>query len=112
MNYSYTTLIALGGLFFGQPAFAEKLITEHYIITIDSKCPEGEVTCDKVYYQGVNKKTGQSIKLKGKTLHTKCADGATPCRFIGYVFKNGNIIYEVSDDGASLVKEGKKNSSE
>ena len=32
-------------------------------------------------------------------LHTLCADGATPCRFLGYKFENGNTTYYVHQDG-------------
>jgi hypothetical protein len=33
-------------------------------------------------------KTGQSIRLTGKTIHTTNAPGVTPGRFLGYEFRN------------------------
>ena len=35
----------------------------------------------------------------GKTLHVTCADGVTPCRFIGYEFRRGAYLYMVWEDG-------------
>lgn len=88
-------------------ALASELLTPSFKITIDSHCEEGNVTCDKVTYLGVNRKTGASIKLKGKTLHTTCADGVSPCRFIGYLFKNGNVQYLIEEDGQLTVTRNK-----
>ena len=59
-------------------------------------------------YTGTSKKTGKSIKLRGKTLHTLCADGVTPCRFLGYEFRKGSVYYRVMEDGSLLVMQGKK----
>ncbi len=81
----------------------EILKTKNFKIYIRSNCLEGAVTCDKVFYEGINVRTGDSIKLVGKTLHTTCADGITPCRFLGYEFRNGNYRYVVRNDGLLLV---------
>jgi len=80
-------------------ALAQKLVTEHFEIIITSNCAEGEVTCNNVTYDGKNRKNGSSIHLKGKTLHSLCADGVTPCSFQGYAFTNGNIDYIVHENG-------------
>jgi MOSC domain-containing protein YiiM len=32
----------------------------------------------------------------------------TPCRFLGYRFDNGDVIYEVSEDGLLRVTQGGK----
>lgn len=90
-----------------QSALASELITPSYKITVRSNCEEGNVTCDKISYVGVNRKTGKSITLTGKTRHTICADGVTPCQFLGYVFQNKNIQYLVNEDGTLLVTRNK-----
>ncbi|MRX08573.1 hypothetical protein GJ697_12055 [Pseudoduganella sp. FT25W] len=87
--------LALGAL----PALAQKLDTPSFVIQIISNCAEGSVTCDNVNYVGTSKKTGKSVRLRGKTVHSLCADGVTPCRFQGYEFKSGNTHYFVSEDG-------------
>jgi hypothetical protein len=86
---------------------ARVLETQNYIIEIEKNCPEGYVTCDNVSYRGTHKSRDAEIKLKGETLHTLCADGVTPCRFLGYQFKNGNITYLVEDDAALTVMRNK-----
>jgi len=89
--------------------FAEELETPSYKVTIQSNCAEGYVSCDDVSYTGVNKKSGKSIALKGYTWHTLCADGVTPCRFLGYKFKNSTVTYTVSEEGLlEVVKKGNK----
>ncbi|MEA5511754.1 hypothetical protein VB715_18440 [Crocosphaera sp. UHCC 0190] len=86
----------------------ETLKTKNFKITINSNCQEGEVTCDHVSYEGINVNTGESLQLIGKTLHTTCADGITPCRFLGYEFLNGKYRYMVTEDGSLLVYQGEK----
>ena len=90
------------------------LETPNHLISITPRCPEGDVTCDKVSYQGINKKTGAALKLNGgTTVHTTCADGITPCRFIGYSFRNGKHTYFIGEDPdgekgtLTVKKEGK-----
>ncbi|HET8789902.1 MAG TPA: hypothetical protein VFM75_01715 [Modicisalibacter sp.] len=85
------------------PAMAEALVTPNYVVTIESHCAEGNVTCDDVTYTGKSRKSGNAITLKGTTWHTLCADGVTPCRFLGYRFKNGNSTYFVTQGGKLLV---------
>ena len=85
---------------------AGTLITPSFTVKIDVQCEEGNVTCDKVGYLGTSRKTGKSLSLRGKTLHGMCADGVTPCRFLGYAFKNGDTSYLVLDEGTLLVKRG------
>ncbi|MCU4677752.1 hypothetical protein N7931_19265 [Catenovulum sp. 2E275] len=78
---------------------AEILETPNYKVSIQSNCQEGEVGCSNYVYEGQSKKSGNSISLKGSSWHTTCNDGETPCRFLGYKFKNGNIMYYVHQDG-------------
>jgi hypothetical protein len=86
---------------------AQTLLTDNYQVNIKVQCPEGNVTCDKVRYAGTNRKTGKTIELTGRTVHTTCADGITPCRFLGYQFRNGAVTYSVWEradgDGATLA---------
>lgn len=92
----------------GASSAAQRLATESFDITIQARCPEGVVGCDDVLYVGVHRRSGRSIRLVGRELHTRCADGVTPCRFIGYAFDNGNTRYVVSEDGALIVRQGEK----
>jgi hypothetical protein len=102
-------IIALSGLillFFPNLALAETFTSENYAIAIEQNCAEGEVTCDNVSYQGVAKKTGNRIELKGSTWHSMCPDGVTPCQFLGYWFENGNTSYSVSVFGLLQIRRG------
>jgi len=71
-------------------------------------CDEYAVTCDNVKYVGVSKRTGKSITLTGKTVHTVGADGVTPARFLGYMFKNGKTTCFVGEDGELRVTRGSR----
>lgn len=86
---------------------AATLTTKNYVVNIATNCEEGTVTCDNVTYRGISKQTGKAITLKGSTKHTTCADGITPCRFLGYEFKSGNITYLVLESGLLQVFKGK-----
>lgn len=92
----------------GYAGYTKTLNTTNFTITISQQCPEGHVTCETVKYIGLSKKTRRSIELNGTTLHTTCADGS-PCRFVGYVFENGNITYKVLEQGLLQVIENGTN---
>jgi hypothetical protein len=79
------------------------LTTPSFIVRITVNCSESSVTCDDVKYVGTSKKTGESIRLRGKTKHSMCADRVTPCSFQGYEFWNGETYYRVLDDGRLSV---------
>lgn len=81
----------------------QTLDTPHYVVTIESLCREGEVTCDQIRYEGVSKRSGNSIRLIGHTLFSLCADKVTPCRFLGYQFRNGNVTYQILEPGILRV---------
>ena len=83
--------------------FAQQLDTPNYTVEIQQLCPEGEVQCQDVLYKGTSKLSGASIELQGSTLHSLCADGVTPCRFLGYQFNNGRIRYLVFESGLLQV---------
>ena len=82
---------------------AQQLDTPNYTVEIQQLCPEGEVQCQQVLYKGTSKVSGASIELKGTAWHSVCADGVTPCRFLGYQFKNGRIRYLVHESGLLQV---------
>ncbi|AMK76663.1 hypothetical protein A1342_19045 [Methylomonas methanica] len=95
-------------IFCSQLCAADTLTTASYVVTITRHCEEGDVSCNNVSYHGVSKKTGKSIDLKGSAKHAMCADGVTPCQFLGYQFKTGNISYLVLESGALRVVKGDK----
>ena len=84
-----------------------RLDTPSFKITVDVRCPEGEVTCDDVGYVGKNKKTGETLELTGKTAHHMDGEG-TPTRFLGYIFKNNDVTYFLSEEGELRVTRGEK----
>jgi hypothetical protein len=92
---------------FASALLASTLNTPSFTVTIASHCEEGNVTCDNVSYLGVSKKTGNSVSLKGKTIHTRCKDGS-PCRFLGYEFRSGRTFYRVLEEGRLEVSQGNK----
>lgn len=89
-------------------ANAETLKTKNFNVEITRNCPEGYVTCNDVTYVGKHLRTGNSIRLTGKTIHSKGADGVTPGRFLGYEFRNYNYRYRVTAENELLVYKGKK----
>lgn len=103
MTFGRAAVLAL--LLSGSPPAAAQqvLATESWDITIDVRCPEGEVGCRDVRYTGVHRKTGRALKLPGRELHTLCADKVTSCRFLGYVFRHGRQRYFVWEDGTLAV---------
>ena len=82
------------------------LDTPSFTIRIEVRCPEGEVTCRNVIYRGENKRTKKTLQLRGRTVHSLCADRVTPCRFLGYAFRNGRFTYFVSERGELVVQNG------
>ncbi|MDF5712614.1 MAG: hypothetical protein PUP93_01705 [Rhizonema sp. NSF051] len=86
-------------------AIAETLKTKSFNIKITRNCQEGNVTCNNVTYYGRSLKTGASVRLTGKTVHKTCADGVTPCRFLGYEFRNKQYLYRVTQEGLLQIYE-------
>lgn len=101
-------------LAFAQPSVADTLTTPTYVITITSHCEEGDMDCDNVSYQGVNRNNKKSIRLKGHDVVHYCPDdqgdgpGKTPCHHMGYEFANGKTKYFVSDEGSVEITQGVK----
>lgn len=96
----------LAGIAAGVPA--QTLVTPGYRVTIEPRCPEGEVACAEVGYRGVSRRSGRAITLEGRTLHGLCADGVTPCRFLGWEFRNGDTVYRVLESGELQVTRGER----
>lgn len=95
-------------MFIAASAAADTLVTKNYTVGIQVNCPEGDVVCDDVSYHAVSHKSGNELRLKGKTLSRMCADGVTPCQFLGYEFTHGNTTYLVLDSGQLRVTQGDK----
>jgi hypothetical protein len=102
-------LLATGLIAIASASRGDTLETPSYRITVESRCPEGYVTCDDVQFVGVCKKTGRSVRLTGSTVHTFGPDGVTPAHFVGYMFKRGKTTYFVDGwDGEFRVTRGSK----
>lgn len=91
-----------------QASAGEELLTPSFRVVVQRRCPEGTVVCEQVSYRGEDRATGAAISLTGSTEYHMCADGQTPCRFLGYRFANGNVIYEVSEEGWLTVTQAGK----
>jgi hypothetical protein len=100
-------LLAIVLILAAASSLADTLTTPSYKITIVG-CDEYVVSCDTVKYVGVSRKTGKSIALTGRTVHTTGADGVTPSRFLGYEFKNGRTTYFVGEEGELRVTQDSK----
>ncbi|QLK62995.1 hypothetical protein GE278_20555 [Enterobacteriaceae bacterium Kacie_13] len=68
----------------------------HFDIDIKVNCPEGEIECDDVSYDGINKKTGARLHLKGRVITNYYSHD-----FRGFEFKNGNYIYTLRPHSAA-----------
>ncbi len=84
---------------------AAELMTGTYHLEIESKCGEGNVTCESILMTGQNKHSGEPVTLTGETWHTVCADGS-PCRFLGYRFFDGELTYFIHQSGLLEVIAG------
>jgi hypothetical protein len=86
---------------------AVALISDSYDVTVQTLCPEGYVSCDRLVLRGVHKLTGRRLHLKGRSMHSMCADGVTPCRYLGDQFEGRSYVYFFSSEGWLLVKDSK-----
>jgi hypothetical protein len=107
-RFIYSTFYAAFFSLTAGQACASTLTTPSFVIEVKVNCAEGNVTCDNVTYIGTSKKTGKSITLRGRTKHSLCADGVTPCGFEGYEFQNGKAYYQVLNAGTLLVMQDQK----
>ncbi|BDA66989.1 hypothetical protein RIVM261_029210 [Rivularia sp. IAM M-261] len=104
----FVLLPVISATLFAGLANAETIKTNNFSVKITRNCAEGNVTCNNVTYVGKDLKTGKSIRLTGKTIHTRGADGRTPGRFLGYEFRNNKFLYRVTaDNKLQVFKSGK-----
>lgn len=90
----------------GQAASADTLVTQDFQVNVESRCAEGNVTCNNVQYFGINRHTGATLRLTGRTVNALCADGVTPCQFLGYQFRNGVFTYTITEEGQLIIRRG------
>lgn len=75
---------------------------EHLWIKIIPLCSEGDLSCQRVVYIGLNKNTNKYIALKGKSLIDINQN------FTGYEFKNKNFIYTIRKDSILYIEKDNK----
>ena len=75
------------------------LVTGGYEVTLRTECAEGEVSCERIYADALALEDNQTRALSGSTLHTLCADGVSPCRFLGYQLSDDTYDYRVLENG-------------
>ncbi|WP_191601106.1 hypothetical protein [Marinomonas algicola] len=97
----------LGLCAFGLPVLlsADVLETENYRIRVETRCEEGNVSCNHAHFEGLSKRSGYRLALVGESLHQPCKDGVTPCRFLGYYFEKDDFNYYVYEAGTFIVKQ-------
>ena len=71
------------------------LVTPSAKAIINQLCEEGEVTCSKVKLELVEVSSGTTLHAFGKTMHSICSDGTTPCAFQGWEFYNRNGVASI-----------------
>lgn len=72
-------------------------------IKLVNLCPEGELSCDKVIYIGLNKKTGDFITLQGKAVVSK-----RNSNFLYYEFINNDTKYIIDRNNfLEIIKDNK-----
>ena len=107
-------LFALVVLTLASPAcLAAVCETENYFVTITEHCEDAGVFCRNVTYEGTNKRTRKSLRLKGSVVVRTCGDGVTPCAMEGYEFFSGPYRYAVTRerwlwvtrDGKTILEE-------
>ncbi|WP_298770778.1 hypothetical protein [uncultured Shewanella sp.] len=88
---------------------AETLVTDNFIIQIERECEEGNVTCDTIRFIYSPVGCEQKHTVIGKTVHTKCADGVTPCAFQGYEFLADGAKFFIHNSGVLKVIDSEGN---
>ena len=73
----------------GQPDFR----CNRFDIDLKYNCEEGEMACQDVDYDGINKNTGARLKLKGRVMFNSHSYD-----FQGYIFDNGQYSYTLNPD--------------
>ena len=115
---AFLILIAICFGAFAQPIYADPpatkpadvklvLVTKSFQVTITRSGEEGVVEDNAVTCHAVSKKPNVNVTLKGSTWHTHSPDG-TPSRFLGYIFRNGDVTYQVLEEGHLTAIRGDK----
>lgn len=81
----------------GRPGFEG----QRFDIDLKYNCPEGEMTCEDVDYDGINKKTGARLHLKGRVMFNSHSYD-----FQGYIFDNGEYSYVLTPDNSKETDSG------
>lgn len=83
--------------------------TDNFEFEFHNECGEGKVTCKKVrvFFSPI----GIKLKLEalGRSIHSLCADGTTPCRFVGYELRSDGVRYIVYGFGVLSVMDDSGN---
>ncbi len=74
----------------------QELLTPNYVALIVLHCKRAVLDCDRAEYFGVNRGTGASIHLYGRTMVSGSAGN-----WLGYQFKSGDVGYFIYVDGDS-----------
>ncbi|MCC5880306.1 MAG: hypothetical protein JJU03_10495 [Idiomarina sp.] len=88
----------------GQGQLIGTLTTPEYQVALYSGCAEGEVSCDQISAQ-LQQPGSEARELNGSTMHTLCADGMTPCRFLGYYLSDQDYAYRILENGQLHIKQ-------
>jgi hypothetical protein len=96
-------------LFMSPVVFSETLTTDNFVIEVERGCEEGVVTCDTIKFIYLSVGIKQKQTVVGKTVHTKCADGITPCAFQGYKFQSDGAKYFIHNSGVLEVTDSEGN---
>ena len=91
------------------PVSANNLNTANYMIRININCEDFKLPCDKVTCIVINKNSGDSLELTGRTIFTPCEDGLKMCSFIGYELKNeigeNSYLIDKNDENTYFIDE-------
>ena len=105
MRYAIFGILVL----YSQYALSEIFVSDNFRVEITSNCSEGNVTCDNVDFIVTLPGFTEKQTYKGSTIHTTCADGISPCRFLGYKFKTTNTQYFIYGAGYIQVLDHENN---
>lgn len=113
MNHRYCPALCqlIGLLMLVLHVQAGTLVTDAGIVHVDSLCPEGYVECDYVSLKFAGQAGSAKPSLLGSTLYSRCADGISPCRFLGYEFPKAHTTIRIYDQGDSVLIEETQNDS-
>lgn len=100
---TFASLIAL--LVCGQVR-ADTFVTPTFVVIVINHCEDGFLGCKDVSYFGINRRSGANIVLKGFATTRSCAGTNDICEETGYMFRSGDITYEISRFNVLTVTRG------